>query len=130
MDVHEEHTSLLAETIARHFDDARIDILDITDLTDPVMVESYSMQGPFGLAIDGSILFVADGVAGLKVYDVSDPMNIDLLAFETSKETYDIILIPPLAMVIGPDGLDQYDYSDVATTGALVLLSHLDVVGR
>jgi hypothetical protein len=33
-----------------------------------------------------------------------------------------------LAIVVGPDGLDQYDYSDVATTGELVLLSHLDVV--
>lgn len=108
----------------------RLDILDITDLADPVMVESYSMQGPFGLGIDGSTLFVADGVAGLKVYDVTDPMDIDLLAFETSNETYDIILIPPLAMVIGPDGLDQYDYSDVATTGELVLLSHLDVGSR
>ncbi len=108
----------------------RLDILDITDLTDPVMVETYSMQGPYGLAIDGSTLFVADGVAGLKVYDVTDPMDIDLLAFETNHETYDIILIPPLAMVVGPDGLDQYDYSDVATTGELVLLSHLDVAGR
>jgi hypothetical protein len=33
-----------------------------------------------------------------------------------------------LAIVVGPDGLDQYDYTDVATTGELVLLSHLDVV--
>lgn len=108
----------------------RLDILDITDLTDPVMVETYSMQGPFGLGIDGSTLFVCDGVAGLKVYDVTDPKNIDLLAFETSNETYDVILIPPLAIVVGPDGLDQYDYSDVATTGELVLLSHIDVAGR
>ena len=106
----------------------RLDILDITDLTDPQMVESYAMQGPFGLGIDGSFLFVCDGVAGLKVYDVSDPMNIDLIAFETNNETYDVILIPPLAIVVGPDGLDQYDYTDVATTGELVLLSHLDVV--
>lgn len=108
----------------------RLDILDITDLTDPVMVETYSMQGPYGLAIDGSTLFVADGVAGLKVYDVNDPADIDLIAFETSNETYDIILIPPLAIVIGPDGLDQYDYSEVATTGELELLSHLDVGNR
>ncbi len=108
----------------------RLDILDITDLTDPMMVESYSMQGPFGLGIDGSTLFVCDGVAGLKVYDVTDPMNIDLLAFETSRETYDVILVPPVAIVVGPDGLDQYDYSDVATTGELVLLSHLDVGSR
>jgi hypothetical protein len=82
------------------------------------MVESYAMQGPFGLGIDGATLFVCDGVA----------MNIDLIAFETNNETYDVILIPPLAIVVGPDGLDQYDYSDVATTGELVLLSHLDVV--
>ena len=106
----------------------RLDILDITDLTNPLMVESYAMQGPFGLGIDGATLFVCDGVAGLKVYDVTDPMNIDLIAFETNNETYDVILIPPLAIVVGPDGLDQYDYTDVATTGELVLLSHLDVV--
>ncbi len=108
----------------------RLDILDIADLTDPVMIKTYPMQGPYGLAVDGPTLFVADGVAGLKVYDVSDPADIDLIAFETSNETYDIILIPPLAMVIGPDGLDQYDYSDVATTGELELLSHLDVGSR
>lgn len=108
----------------------RLDILDITDLTDPVMVETYSMQGPYGLAIDGPTLFVADGVAGLKVYDATDPADIDLIAFETSHETYDIILIPPLAIVVGPDGLDQYDYSEVATTGELELLSHLDVGSR
>ena len=106
----------------------RLDILDITDLTNPLMVESYAMQGPFGLGIDGATLFVCDGVAGLKVYDVTDPMNLDLIAFETANETYDVILIPPLAIVVGPDGLDQYDYTDVATTKELVLLSHLDVV--
>jgi len=106
----------------------RLDILDITDLTNPLLVESYAMQGPFGLGIDGATLFVCDGVAGLKVYDVTDPMNIDLMAFETSNETYDVILIPPVAIVVGPDGLDQYDYTDVATTKELVLLSHLDVV--
>ena len=106
----------------------RLDILDIADLTNPLMVESYAMQGPFGLGIDGSFLFVCDGVAGLKVYDVTDPMNINLIAFETNNETYDVLLIPPLAIVVGPDGLDQYDYTDVATTGELVLLSHLDVV--
>jgi hypothetical protein len=106
----------------------RLDILDITDLTNPLLVESYAMQGPFGLGIDGATLFVCDGVAGLKVYDVTDPMNIDLMAFETNNETYDVILIPPLAIVVGPDGLDQYDYTAVATTGELVLLSHLDVV--
>lgn len=106
----------------------RLDILDITDLANPLMIESYAMQGPYGLGIDGATLFVCDGVAGLKVYDVTDPTNIDLLAFETANETYDVILIPPLAIVVGPDGLDQYDYTDVATTGELVLLSHLDVV--
>ena len=106
----------------------RLDILDIADLTNPLLVESYAMQGPFGLGIDGATLFVCDGVAGLKVYDVTDPMNINLIAFETNNETYDVILNPPLAIVVGPDGLDQYDYSDVATTKELVLLSHLDVV--
>ncbi len=106
----------------------RLDILDITELTDPQMVKSYAMQGPYGLGIDGSTLFVCDGRAGLKVYDATDPADIELIAFETSSETYDVILIPPLAIVVGPDGLHQYDYTDVATTGELELLSHIAVV--
>ena len=68
------------------------------------------------------------GVVVLVKAVVTDPANIALLAFETNNETYDVILIPPLAIVVGPDGLDQYDYTDVATTGELVRLSRLDVV--
>jgi hypothetical protein len=51
---------------------------------------------------------------GLKVFDVRDLMNIDqnLLSHETGFTTYDIITFNDLGIVIGKDGLVQYDISD------------------
>ncbi len=80
------------------------------------------MQGPYGLGIDGDILFICDGAAGLKVYDVNDPASIELLDHISDYETYDVILTDASAIVVGPGGLYQYDYSD---TSDLILLSTL-----
>ena len=92
----------------------QLDIIDITVLTAPEHIKSCSMQGPYGLGIDGSTLFLCDGVAGLKVYDVTDDEDIDLLAHFPDNETYDVIMIQGLALVIGPTGMRQYDYSDLS----------------
>ena len=92
----------------------QLDIIDISDIENPVLVKSYGMQGPYGLGVDGSVLFVYDGKAGLKVYDVTDPSKILLLEAIQDRETYDVILTPPRAIVVGPAGLDQYDYSNTA----------------
>ncbi len=105
--------------------DNQLDIIDISDLANPTLIKSYSMQGPYGLGVDGDLLFVCDGVAGLKVFDVSDPLSIVDLDHVSGIETYDVILIPPTALVVGPDGFSQYDYTDPAN---IVLLSHIEVV--
>ncbi len=92
----------------------QLDVLDITDIENPVLIKSYAMQGPYGLSVDGDILFVCDGVAGLKIYNVAVPQDISLIdAFQTFP-TYDVILNPPLAIVVGPQGLYQYDYGNLA----------------
>jgi len=102
--------------------DNQLDIIDISDIEEPVLVKSWAMQGPYGLGIDGDILFICDGAAGLKVYDVSDAESIELLDHISDYETYDVILTDASAIVVGPGGLYQYDYSD---TSDLELLSTL-----
>jgi hypothetical protein len=101
-------------------------VVSVADITKPVELKSYAMEGPYGLGIDGNTLFICDGDAGLKVYDVTDPLNINkhLLARYPDIQTYDVIPVGGLLILIGDDGLYQYDYSDV---GNIRLLSMIGV---
>jgi hypothetical protein len=79
------------------------------------MVASYAMNSPYGLGIDGDILFVCDGDAGLKVYNVEDKqaVNTHQLAVFPNIKTYDVIPVNGLLFMIGSDGFHLYDYSDL-----------------
>ncbi len=102
----------------------QLDILDISNLTAPVLLKTYPMQGPAGLGVDGNILMICDGIAGLKVFDIRDPFNIQLLNWQSGIQTYDVIMLNKYAIMIGNDGLFQYDYSDPKN---LVLLSKIPI---
>jgi len=83
-------------------------IIDVSNLSQPVELKTYAMTNPLGLGIDGSNLFLCDN--GLKVYDVSDKTNI-VLKQHFSISAYDVIPYNNLLIVIGENGMKQYDYS-------------------
>lgn len=94
----------------------RLDVLGLSgDYADNELIESYPLHGPYGLGIDDEILFVCDGDAGLKVYDVSDKYHIDdnRIATFPNINTYDVIPVNGYLFMIGDDGFYQYDYSDL-----------------
>lgn len=103
-----------------------LDVVDISSLANPFLVKTYPMFNPHGLGIDNHILFICDGDAGLKIYDATDPMTIHMhqLAHFANIKTYDVIPVNGLLMLIGADGLYQYDYSDL---DSLRLVSHIPV---
>jgi hypothetical protein len=80
------------------------------------------MHGPFGLAVDAEALFVCDGKAGLKYFEVTDEFDIEIRDQFGDQQGYDVILNNGIAIVVGADGLSQYDYSDRET---LTLLSRI-----
>lgn len=92
-----------------------LDVVDLSDITLPKQIKSYTMTEPYGLGIDNSILFVCDGRAGLKIYDANNPLTITqhVLALYPEINTYDVIPLGELLICIGSDGLYQYDYSDI-----------------
>ena len=102
----------------------QIDILDIADVNNPARVRSYSMTNPHGLSKDGNLLFICDGRDGLKVYDATDVSKISLLSVVSDIETFDVIAMNGVALVVTSKGLYQYAYADPAH---LVLLSKIDV---
>lgn len=96
----------------------RLDIIDISSPSKPEPVKSYTMTNPAGLAIDGNNLFVCDN--GIKFYDASDVAGLELKKYLVI-EAKDVIANNGILMVIGADGLYQYDYSK----GDLTLLSKI-----
>jgi hypothetical protein len=93
----------------------QLEVIDITNLKTPSLVKIYPMTNPHGLGIDDGTLFICDGADGLKAYDASDPLTIseNQLAHYKSINAFDVIPHKKIAMVIGKDGLYQYDYSDI-----------------
>ncbi|GHU54465.1 hypothetical protein FACS189411_01160 [Bacteroidia bacterium] len=105
--------------------------LDVIKLSDDYisseLVKTYPMMQPFGLGIDGNTLFICDGPAGLKVFDVADKEKIttNQLAAFPNIQTYDVIPVNNYLFMIGADGFYLYDYKDIT---AIKQLSHIPVL--
>ena len=104
----------------------QLDVVDVRDVYNPWLVMSFQMENPHGLGIDANALFLAEGEHGLKVFDTSDSYAIDqhLLAHFEDIHAYDVIPLNGVLIVIGDDGVYQYDYSDLTN---IRLLSKLTV---
>ncbi|GAB2535495.1 LVIVD repeat-containing protein [Spirosoma aerophilum] len=101
-----------------------LDIIDISNLAAPKLVRSYPMTNPHGLGVDGNLLFVGEGDYGLRVLDISDPMNMKELEYFYNTKTYDVIPAKKQLIVTGPEGIYQYSYADITQ---LKLLSTIPV---
>lgn len=104
-----------------------LEVIDISSITNPYLVKSYPMFNPHGLGVDGNILFICDGKAGLKIYDKSDPLAIitNQIAHYPDFDTFDVIPMNGILMLIGAGGIYQYNYSDPLN---IVPISHIEIV--
>jgi hypothetical protein len=104
-----------------------LDVINIKNILQPSLVKSYSMTNPYGLGKDGNLLFVCDGSAGLKVYNASDPRNItgNLVYSYPGIKAWDVVPVGNILVLIGDDGLFQYNYSNIQN---ITLLSSIGVV--
>lgn len=103
----------------------QMDVLQLNTFTDPTLVKSYPLTNPYGLAKDGTTVLVCDGKAGLKLYNAANVNSLQLLGTVANIETYDVIAMNGLAIVVAKDGLYQYSY---ANPSAPALLSKLTIV--
>jgi hypothetical protein len=104
-----------------------LDVVNIKKINSPVQLISYPLVNPHGLGKQGDLLFICDGSSGLKVFDASNPLKItDHLIYTYSGiKAFDVIPIGNILVLIGDDGLFQYDYSNVKN---ITLLSTIPIV--
>ncbi len=104
----------------------QLDVIDISNINAPELIKTYTMHNHHGLGIDSTTLFICDGDEGLKIFDASDPLKVtdnQLNHFEDI-DAFDVIPLGGHLLLIGEDGLHQYDYRDKT---AIFLLSTLNM---
>ncbi len=111
-----------------------LDIIDISNLSQPRVLRTYPMQSPHGLGVDGELLFVTEGDQGLKVMDISNPLDAKLIKFFTDVRAFDVIPLRNTLLVTAKNGLFQYRYREAVTAPdgtvtppAIALISKLPI---
>jgi hypothetical protein len=119
------YVTLRSGTMCQGFTN-QLEVIDISDLTAPKLLHTYPMTNPHGLGLDHETLFVCDGEAGLKAYNIGDVSKIDQnqIAHHDDINALDVIPLNNVLMMIGRDGIVQYDYSNPAD---LKILSKIEV---
>lgn len=103
-----------------------LDVINVSNKSNPSRIASYTMNEPYGLGISGTTLFICQGDNGLVVYDVEDKLDIKnhKLAEFPNIHAIDVIPLDTLLFTIGDEGFYIYDYSDLEN---ITLLSEIEI---
>lgn len=88
-------------------------IFDNKDAKAPVLIKEFPMLSPVDLVVDDQWLFVSEGAVGLKVFDVQDPENLNLIHHFEGINASKLSVNAGLLLVEGMDVVVQFDYSDM-----------------
>lgn len=99
-----------------------LNIVDVTDLSAPRLVNRVLLTNPHGLAKDGNHLFICDGDGGLKYFNAQDPVVPVLRHTITAMHPTDAIAWNGNLLVTAREGIFQYRYDG---TGNLQQISRI-----
>lgn len=86
----------------------KLQIYNISNISNPILVKEYDMAAPKGLSVDENLLFVCDDK--LKVYSITNGTVLELL-HSFNIQANDVIAKDGHLFVIANDGLYQYSYN-------------------
>jgi hypothetical protein len=89
-----------------------LDVVDVSNPSNPVMVNSQTMSSPFGLGVSANKLFICEGKQGFRVMDISNPIMPIQKHLFTEIPSYDVIVRNKHLIITGEKGLSQYTYDD------------------
>lgn len=89
-----------------------LEVIDISDKSIPTLVGTYDLDNPYGLGINQNVLFVCDGESGLKVFDKTNPLDVQWSESFSGVHATDVIPLESSLLMVGDNVLYQYVYSN------------------
>jgi len=99
----------------------RLEVIDISDPSNPQLLNTISMTRPAGMTIDGDSLHVCDGDSGLKTFSLENPREPRLMFGLPNARCKDLLMADDVLVATGLEGIQQYDL----TMGRPLLISEL-----
>lgn len=87
-------------------------VYNIKDITRPVFQRALPLNGPYGLGISDSALYVCEGQGGLNVYNIRNTYNPQLLRTISGDTFYDVIPYGNILVCQLSNGIALYDISN------------------
>ncbi|MFK7812893.1 MAG: hypothetical protein AB8B59_10385 [Maribacter sp.] len=100
-----------------------LEIYDVSNVREPILLNSRNLTAPKGLGLFGNFLFVCDDE--IKVFDISNPEESKLVT-SINKSAFDVIIRNDLLIAIGASGLYQYNLS--VDSEAEIAISELSTI--
>jgi hypothetical protein len=91
--------------------DDELQILDLSNISNPQLIATYSLTSPKGLAINNNILYVCDN--GIRIFDVSDKSDVREIKYIPNIPANDVIFYNNRILVTADNGFYQFDVSDL-----------------
>ena len=89
-----------------------LEVIDISDKTNPTLAARYDLENPYGLGIKDNMLYVCDGTAGLKLFERETSEYLRLVNSLKDIQAKDVIPLEKSLIMIGEKTLYQYDYME------------------
>ena len=100
----------------------QLETYDVTDVTNPILVNTRELTFPKGLGLYGDYLILCDDE--IKIFDVSNPAE-STLVHSIDRLAFDVIIQGNLLIAVGDGGVYQYqlDASNITNTLSLSEIS-------
>jgi len=95
----------------------KLEVVDISNIQNPVLIGSFDMTNPHGLAAENNKVWVCDNNSGIRCFNSSVPQNTGNMQLSqfTGMVAYDIIVRDNNAIVMGEHSLVQLNYANPAS---------------
>lgn len=100
-----------------------LDIIDIQDLENPILKQSYNMKSPYGLGLKDHNLFIGEKENGMLWLDVSDIDNVSEIGRYEDIKAIDFIIKGDIILVRATDAIYQFE---ILAGNQLSQLSRID----
>ncbi len=88
-----------------------LEVIDVSNKLAPKKLKDYVMDNPYGLGVSNNLLFVCDGTSGLKVYNKSNVMELQLVNHFKNINAFDVIPLYDKLILIANEVVYQYKYT-------------------
>jgi len=100
-----------------------LEVIDVSNIYEPNLVAQHFLDSPYGLGFKENNLFVCDGDSGLKVYDKTNPLNLQMINSFEDFSAKDVIPLDDKLIMISENALHQYIYDEEDTIQLLSTLT-------